>query len=279
MPDPSRRRVVVGVDGSSESRTALRLAVDEARFRHCPLQIVRSVEMYEENPESAELDSAVAFARDDLGFSDVSGLVTSGFPAVALLEQAADAELVVVGSRPRSAIASVVLGSVGSAVATHAPCPVIVARTSGERTTSGGRVVVGVDGSELSERAVDFAFGEASHRQTGLVAVHCWQVDHPTASRWNAEAFAARRNEHLRWMSQTLAGFQDKYPEVQVTTSLLEGRAAVLLTELSRGAGLVVVGSRGRGGLMGMLLGSVSQSLLHHAYCSVAVVRPGVPSP
>jgi nucleotide-binding universal stress UspA family protein len=279
MAAPSRRRVIVGVDGRPESRTALRLAVDEARYRHCPLQIVRSVEMYDEIPESAELDDAVAFAREDLGFTEVSGLVASGFPAAALLDQAAGAELLVVGSRPRSAIASVVLGSVGSAVATHAPCPVIVARTSGEHAVRAARVVVGVDGSESSDRAIDFAFGEASHRGTGLVAVHCWQVDHPTASRWNAEAFADRRNEHLRWMSESLAGFQDKYPEVRVSTSLLEGRAAVLLTELSRGAGLVVVGSRGRGGLVGMLLGSVSQSLLHHAYCSVAVVRPVVPSP
>jgi nucleotide-binding universal stress UspA family protein len=274
MTDLSRNRVVVGVDGSTESRTALRLAVDEARYRNGSLHIVRSVEMYEENPESDELESAVAFAREDLGFSEVTGLVTSGYPAMALLEQAAGADLVVVGSRPRSAIASVVLGSVGSAVATHAPCPVIVARTSGERTVPNARVVVGIDGSEVSERAVDFAFSEASYRGTGLVAVHCWQVDHPAAARWDAEAFASRRNEHLQWMSESLAGFQDKYPDVQVTTSLLEGRPAVLLTELSRGAGLVVIGSRGRGGLVGMLLGSVSQSLLHHAYCSIAVVRP-----
>ncbi|WP_020574720.1 universal stress protein [Actinopolymorpha alba] len=277
MTDPAGRPIVVGVNATAESRFALEVAIGEARFRARPLRLVYAESLIlggERLPEeSGILEAALDVAREQVGEGSVSGIVVNERPAPGILDQATGAELIVVGSRARSAIASVVLGSVSSAVAVEARCPVLVARPSREHSPLGPRVLVGVDGSELSSRAVAFAFEEASNRELPLVAVHCWQVDHPDAAQWDAELFAARRNEHLMWMSESIAGFRDKYPDVAVTTNVLEGRAAVLLTELSRGAELLVVGSRGRGGLRGMALGSVSQSLLHHAYCSVAVVR------
>jgi nucleotide-binding universal stress UspA family protein len=287
MTERSRRPVVVGVDGTAESRLALRWAIDEARNRMLPLRIVVSHELPApmrgidpgmddlEAGEDADLNAAVTIARDQLDPDTVSGRVSAERPAPAILGQAGveGAELVVVGSRSRSAVASVVLGSVSSAVAHHAHCPVIVARASKEHTAAGPRVIVGVDGSECSERAVAFAFEEASGRGLPLVAVHCWRLEHPDEAQWDTDAFSRRRDEHMLWLAESLAGFRSKYPDVAVTTSVLEGRASVLLSESSRGAELVVVGSRGRGGLERMLLGSVAEALLHHAHCSVAVVR------
>ncbi|MFD2079690.1 Nucleotide-binding universal stress protein, UspA family [Actinopolymorpha cephalotaxi] len=284
MIERTRRPVVVGVDGTAESRLALQWAIDEARNRALPLRIVVSHEVPApmrgiDDPgiddETADVDAAVSIARDQLDPDLVSRAVVADRPAPGILREAEDAgaELVVVGSRSRSAVASVVLGSVSSAVAHHARCPVIVARASKEHSPAGPRVIVGVDGSECSERAVAFAFEEAAGRGLPLVAVHCWRLEHPDEAQWDADAFSRRRDEHLLSLGESLAGFRSKYPDVAVTSSVLEGRAAVLLSESSRGAELVVVGSRGRGGLERMLLGSVAESLLHHAHCSVAVVR------
>ncbi|GAA2760518.1 universal stress protein [Actinopolymorpha rutila] len=282
MTERNRRPVVVGVDGTAESRLALQWAIDEARNRMLPLRIVvshelpatmRGMDELGTDVENADVNAAVSIARDQLDPDSVSRAVSDERPAPAILRQAEDAELVVVGSRSRSAVASVVLGSVSSAVAHHARCPVIVARATKEHSPAGPRVIVGVDGSECSERAVAFAFEEAAGRGLPLVAVHCWRLEHPDEAQWDADAFSRRRDEHMLWLAESLAGFGSKFPDVPVTTSVLEGRPAVLLSESSRGAELVVVGSRGRGGLERMLLGSVAESLLHHAHCSVAVVR------
>ncbi|MET9022756.1 universal stress protein [Actinopolymorpha sp. NPDC004070] len=284
MTDRNRHPVVVGVDGTAESRLALQWAIEEARNRMLPLRIVvshelpapmRGIDELDTEAETADVDAAVTIARDQLDPDQVSRAVVADRPAPAILGEAEDAgaELIVVGSRARSTVASVVLGSVGSAVAHHARCPVIVARASKEHSPAGPRVIVGVDGSECSERAVEFAFEEAAGRSLPLVAIHCWRLEHPDEAQWDADAFSRRRDEHMVWLAESLAGFRSKYPDVAVTTSVLEGRAAVLLSESSRGAELVVVGSRGRGGLERMLLGSVAESLLHHAHCSVAVVR------
>lgn len=298
MIDRTLRPVVVGIDGRSESRTALRYAVDEARNRGRPLRVVRAREPVlavvgggggqggvggpggvgggqpaDPLPEVADLDAALAVARDQLERDAVSGVVVTGAAAQAVLDQAEGAELVVVGSRARSAVASVVMGSVNSAVAQHAHCPVIVVRTSKEHTPTGPRIVVGTDGSQHAERAVAFAFEEASLRGLPLSVVHCWRIDAPDEAQWDTDAFASRRADHVRWVGESLAGLRMKYPDVTVTTDVLEGRPGVILTEFSRGAELVVVGARGRGGVERLLLGSVGQTLLHHAHCSVAVVR------
>jgi nucleotide-binding universal stress UspA family protein len=285
MIDRTLRPVVVGIDGRSESRAALRYAVDEARNRGRPLRVVRAHEPVlavvggpggqpvDARAESADLDAALAVASDLLGREAVSGVVSTGTAAQVVLDQAAGAELVVVGSRSRSAVASVVMGSVNSAVAQHAHCPVIVVRTSKEHTPAGPRIVVGTDGSRLAERAVEFAFEEASLRGLPLSVVHCWRLDYPDEAQWDTDAFASRRDEHVRWVGEGLVALRGKYPEVTVSTDVLEGRAGVILTEFSRGAELVVVGARGRGGVDRLPLGSVGQTLLHHAHCSVAIVR------
>ncbi len=273
--------ILVGVDDTPEAQIALRWAVDAAEQRNLAVRVVRAylndlkrwpaVGMDGYVPPAMPLgtlqhglDEAVQFARDRLGYEGGSGWLAAEDPQNALLMEAGGAEMVVVGSRSRSRMSAAVLGSVATAVAAKAPCPVVVVR--GERRT--GPIVVGTDGSPDSEDAVLFAFEEASRNGQPLRVVYCWQppAEH-AASIDRAEALLKS------WLAESLAAYRDKYPMVKVRASVAEGRASTRLIKMSKTASLVVVGSRGRGGVTGLLMGSVSQSLLHHADSPVAIVR------
>ncbi|MGH3462357.1 MAG: universal stress protein [Kribbellaceae bacterium] len=287
MGHSEHEHVLVGVDGSPESGTALRWATEEARTRGVGVRVLRAYEVpgpmvvgtaavnravpvadYE-----ADLERAVAYVRARLGYEHGSGQLFRGRAAAAILSEAEDADLVAVGSHRRTKSAAALLGSVSTAVTARAPCPVVVVR--GSRWVGiADRIVTGLDGSSLSENALAFAFDHADRHQAPLTVVHCWrQMDHIAADRWSEDAVAAVRTEHDAWMREQVAPYREKYPEVAVELRLAETRPAQELIRLSADAGLMVVGSRGRGGVTGLLLGSVSQSLLHHAHCSVAVVR------
>lgn len=276
-----QKYVLVGVDDTPESLLALHWAVEAAGGRGAPVRVIRAyldeasrwpalgVEGYVPPPMPLDkfqtgLDDAVRYARDRLGYDGGSGWLANSDPATALLIEAGNAELVVVGTRSRNKMSAAVLGSVATSVASKAPCPVVVVR--GERRT--GPVVVGTDGSLDSEEAVAFAFEEAAGTGETLEVVHCWQPqsDHH-------EAIESTHQLLTDWLAESLEPYRDKYPSVQVRASILEGRASTRLIALSETASLVVVGSRGRGGVAGLLLGSVSQSLLHHADSPVAIVR------
>ncbi len=273
--------ILVGVDDTPEAQIALRWAVDAAEQRNLAVRVVRAylndlkrwpaVGMDGYVPPAMPLDAmqhgldeAVQFARDRLGYEGGSGWLAAEDPQNALLMEAGGAEMVVVGSRSRSRMSAAVLGSVATAVAAKAPCPVVVVR--GERRT--GPIVVGTDGSPDSEDAVLFAFEEASRNGQPLRVVYCWQ---PPAEQ---AASIDRAKALLKsWLAESLAAYRDKYPMVKVRASVAEGRASTRLIKMSKTASLVVVGSRGRGGVTGLLMGSVSQSLLHHADSPVAIVR------
>jgi nucleotide-binding universal stress UspA family protein len=134
-------------------------------------------------------------------------------------------------------------------------------------------VVVGVDGSPTSEVALAFAYDEADRRGVALVAVHTWLDDmlEPTLAAmidWDAI-----ETDERALLAERLAGWSEKHPDVEVRRLVTRDRPARVLVEESVGAQLVVVGSRGRGGVTGLLLGSVAHALLHHAHCPVAVAR------
>jgi len=273
--------IVVGVDATPESQIALRWAVETAEARGLAVRVVRAyldemlrwpavmaegqlpapmpVDLYQD-----ELDAAVRYAQDRLGYDGGSGWLADADPADAILVEAAEAEMVVVGTRSRNKLSAVMLGSVATAVASKAPCPVVVVR--GERRT--GPVVVGTDGSPDSEDAVAFAFEEAARTGHAVKVVYCWQPQQE-----HVDPIESTHELLTNWLAESVAPYRDKYPAVTVSASVLEGRPAARLVELSEDASLVVVGSRGRGGVTGLLLGSVSQSLLHHADSPVAVVR------
>lgn len=281
--------VVAGVDGSPESLGAVRWAAREADRRAVPLRLVAAIEwivprrigatalepayIRDSMTEVAQerLDVAKAAAIGTVGGIDVRTEVLGG-PAVAVLhEESTTAGLLVVGNRGVGGFAGLLAGSVSMAVAASAGCPVVVVRGD---ATADGPVVVGIDGSPVSEAAVSFAFAEASARRVPLVAVHVWTdaVLDPFAGPlvdWDAvEA------EEAELLAQRLAGWSEKYPDVTVTRRVVRENPAAVLVGLSSTAQLLVVGGHGRGVVRGLLLGSVSQALLRHGACPVAVVKP-----
>ncbi|MHA6781780.1 universal stress protein [Pseudonocardia saturnea] len=183
------------------------------------------------------------------------------------------AQVVVIGDRGLSRVEGLLAGSVSVALTTHATCPVVVVRGP-DRETVSLPVVVGVDGSPTSESAVGFAYEAAASRRVGLVAVHVWSetvADAELAALLDQQAI--EDGEH-RLLAERLAGWAEKFPDVVVERVVTrDGPAHALLAQASR-AQLVVVGSRGRGEFAGLVLGSVSNALLHRAPCPVAVARP-----
>ncbi len=282
--------VVVGVDGSEVALHAVRAAAREAADRHRPLRVVHAfiwplmgVPLGPAPGAPAggglrnQAEQCVAEAVAEAGKAApdvaVSGTVVDGAAAAVLLAESRDAALVVLGSRGLGGFAGLLIGSVAVQVSSRADCPVLVVR--GEPRAD-GPVVVGVDGSELSQEAVGFAFEEAARRGTELVAVHAWLYPTPAGPGdilplvYDLDAF---RQEEERTLAESVAGWSERYPEVPVRQRLVRGSPARALVEESRTAQLVVVGARGRGALSGLLLGSVSHAVLHHAHSPLAIVR------
>jgi nucleotide-binding universal stress UspA family protein len=285
--------VVVGVDGSASSLAAVEAAAREARVRGAGLRVVHAFfwpAMHVplgpsplgppqgglRNLADRLVAEAVERAHAAAPEVDVSHAVVTGEPLTILEAQSRAAELVVVGSRGMGGFVGLLVGSTAVHLAAHGRCPVLVVR---EQPSAEGPIVLGVDGSAAGERAMDFAFAEAELRKAPLAALHAWTT-------WNAPMPAPRdaavpyvnppgalAGEEERLLSEALAGRQERYPGVVLEHRVVHGGTRESLIEASRSAQLVVVGARGRGGFAGLLLGSVSQALLHHAHCPVAVVR------
>jgi nucleotide-binding universal stress UspA family protein len=193
-----------------------------------------------------------------------------GGGAGALVEQSRHADLTVVGGRGAGTVASVALGATATIVVTHAHGPVLIARPPAALPGPDSPVLVGVDGSDHSIAALDFAFDIAARTGAPVVAVHVWWAG-PLASAADRGRVPAAAGQAL---SEALEPWRRKYPDVQLTETLTHSAsAAEELVEASARAGLVVVGTRGHGGFAGLLLGSVSLSVAQHAHCPVAVVR------
>jgi len=196
----------------------------------------------------------------------------------ALLAESATAGMVVLGSPGARSLGRMLLGSVSVSLAAHAACPVALARphVAEDEPPTEGPVVVGVDSTRTSEDAIAAAFDEASWRGAPLTAVHCWREGVLSAvfaeGRWPLDRAAVEEHEH-ELLAQRLAGWQEKYPDVAVTRVVLPGSPAERLLELADRARLLVVGSRGRGGVAGLALGSTSQAMMSYALCPVLVVR------
>jgi nucleotide-binding universal stress UspA family protein len=286
--------VVVGVDGSEPALHAVRWAADVARRRHVPVRLVHAQEIpvgYApgfvdwhalHEALAAQGQEWLATARRVVAETapevavDVIGVKAGAVPTLA--KESADASLLVLGTRGLGGFTGLVVGSTAVELAMRAHCPVIVVRGTGADVPppAAGPVVVGVDGTPTSESAIAFAFAEASARRTGLVAVHTWtDLALETALAGGAAAldFAPLEQQAGEVLGERLAGWQEKYPDVPVTRHVSRERASRALLRHAESAQLVVVGSRGRGGFRGLLLGSTSQHLLHHAPCPVAVVR------
>ncbi|MDV8068672.1 universal stress protein [Rhodococcus sp. IEGM 1366] len=294
MSSREHNNVVVGIDGSDTASTALREAAKIAAQRELRLDIIHALDfapygfggpyidaggVYEwvEEAGKAVLGDAEKFAAEVAPTVTVHTEMAIGSPTQWLLESSAKARLVVVGASSSGKAATAVLGNTAVGVASHGKCPVIVVRERDGVVPSDGPVVVGVDGSALSAQAVGAAFEEAAFRGAELVAVHVWS-DLGTAAledpRAAALAPASLEEEEHAVLSENLAGWSEKYPDVVVRREIYLDNPRGRLLEWSARAQLVVVGSRGRGGFRGMLLGSTSNTLIASAQCPVMVVRP-----
>jgi nucleotide-binding universal stress UspA family protein len=285
--------IVVGVDGSAPSAVALEWAAREAAMRERPLRILHAfvwpatgayVGPSPEGPPDGGLrnlaeemltDSA-ARARSIAPGIEVSTELAVSAPAARLVEESRDAAIVVVGSRGLGGFTGLVLGSVGVQVSSHAHCPVVVVRSGAPGDPVGGPVVAGVDGSESTAEVLSFAFEEAALRGATLTVMHAWTAPlstRPGDTRPLVYDLDAVNKGEGRLIAEALTGWQEKYPKVPVRRLLLHQAPAKELIRLSHGAQLLVLGARGRGGFRGLLLGSVSQAAIQHAWCPVAVVR------
>ena len=287
-----RYGIVVGVDGSPASNFAVCWAARDAAMRHIPLTLVHmvnAVTMWPQVPMSSEavawqeddgrriLDEAVKIAEDAMktyrGIEISTGLSHSP-PVPTLAEMSEQAEMVVVGCYGRGALGRLILGSVSSGVVRHAHCPVAIIRDEDPLMPHPlqAPVLVGIDGSPASELATAIAFDEASRRGVELRAVLAWsdvEIFELPGLDWSAVKAEAERS-----LAERLAGWQERYPDVTVQRIVVCDRPARQLIEQSESAQLIVVGSHGRGGLTGMLLGSVSNAIVHSVRMPVIVARP-----
>ncbi|ASR39386.1 universal stress protein [Prauserella marina] len=289
-------KIVVGVDGSPSAVNAAVWAARDAAARSEVLRLVHTyfvpmrgypgfLATYPEVREGMRhqgqiwLDEARTAAEQAAPGVEVETDLLEGEVVPALLEESAGARLVVIGSRGLGGFTGMLVGSVAVALAAHGDCPVTVVRGAkpSDQPPVKGPVVVGVDGSEASLNALEFAFEEASARGVRLIAVHTWN-DVTLEATLRMYPFSVDPAdvdaEEKAVLDAQVALWQDKFPGVEVETVVERGRPVRALLERAGRAQLVVVGSRGRGGFTGMLLGSTSRALVTHAPCPVAIVRP-----
>ncbi|RZU11293.1 nucleotide-binding universal stress UspA family protein [Kribbella rubisoli] len=284
--------IVIGYDGSPGSIAALKWAAAAADRAMAPLQIVEAFEIViltRPSPgkvvpleavrasRQKGLDEVAAGVREQHPGLRVETSLVGGSAAKTLVDAARDARLVVLGSRGLGGWSGLLVGSVAVQVTAHADCPVVVIPHDEQpHGDAGPTVIVGVDGSKASAKAIDFAFDQAESLHAQVVAIHAWTspfltyADGASMLQFDEEQI---REESRLLVAESVAGAAADHPDVKWTTELALGSAAEALVRRSASAELVVVGSRGRGGFSGLVLGSVSQSVLHHVHSPIAVVH------
>ncbi|MFI8966032.1 universal stress protein [Streptomyces sp. NPDC053493] len=296
--------VVVGVDGSEHSLRALEWALRAARSLEAPLTVahVRSEALQLGSARIASLgpapelpDTVVDALAVEVGPRaeglDVRYASLDGSVVDALREAARGARLLVIGSRGRGGFASLLLGSASRALASSAPCPVVVvpheARAASlESGSEAGRVLLGLHPEETSDEVVEFAFEAARRRKVALEVVTAYPVPPSPALLIGAPAPAMQippplpdetpelADETGHRQEERLRPFRERFPEVEVVPAVTPADAAGRLVEDSAEAGLLVVGRHHRHRVETLLVGSVAHAVLHHAACPVAVVPP-----
>jgi nucleotide-binding universal stress UspA family protein len=284
--------VVVGVDGSPASRAAVDWAARDAVLRDVPLTVVHAmpapaIGTGTELANSKEFGTADTRRAEELVTEALEWVCTAisvaprvpvrhrvmSAPIVpAMVEMSKDADMMVVGCRGRGAVSGLLLGSVSSALVHHAHCPVAVIHdaTLPLPDPAHAPVAVGIDGSPASELATAMAFDEASRRGVGLIAVHVWGDDTDDFVNGTWDSLGGWADEIL---GERLAGWTTRYPDVTVCRVVEQNRPARSLLEHAKKAQLLVVGSRGRGGYVAWLLGSVSSAVAHGGRVPVIVAR------
>jgi nucleotide-binding universal stress UspA family protein len=289
--------IVVGVDGSPSSDMAVRWAAQEAGMRNVPLSLVHVVERppwgmlalgggalpppsttseWQKTEDEDIISAAVELAKDTVQHGTLPELnVEVYFSATgpALFDLSTHAQLIVVGCRGRGRVGRVLLGSVSTGLIHHAHCPVAVIHDEIPVASQLSQlpVVVGIDGSPASELATAIAFDEASWRGVELVALHAWADAHVSdipSVEWSAQQAVGEEA-----LAERLAGWQERYPDVAMRRKIVLDAPARHLLDEAESSQLLVVGSHGRGGFPGMLLGSVGTAVAQAARVPVIIAR------
>lgn len=298
------KTVLVGADGSMPSLHALDWAVAYARRWDWDLHVVCTYSLpsftaasldggYAALDDTAIQEGARAVLEEARGRAERSGItttatLTTGDAAGVLVEMSKDHGLAVVGTRGRGGFTERLLGTVSSALPAHAHCPTVVVPWRGDGSTDHPersdapvgfmpirRIVVGVDGSPTAEIALRHAISQAVTWGAELVTV----AGVPVGIGSSVLGWLPSSIDHEKVLADLRAGLDaivDRHladaPGLAARRIVLDGTGAELLTEFSAASDLLVVGSRGRGGFSGLLLGSTSQAVLHHSVCPVMVV-------
>ncbi|MEU2491011.1 universal stress protein [Streptomyces sp. NPDC007883] len=285
------RTIVTGVDGSPESMAAADWAAREAALRGRPLRIVHAwlwqpldvpiVQDKEAQSQSADAVLREAEARVASRYPDVAvtAEVVSDTPVAALLSEAEQASMLVLGSRGFGAVTGFLLGSYGQQVVAGSACPVVCVRAPGANGdgTPSGEIVVGQQGDpEDSDHVLRFAFEEAAARDAALRVVRAWSLPplfaySPGSMRLADEAGGLEPFEE-KALEHALKPWREKYPTVTVTPHVEIGSAGQVLLSVATRAQLLVLGRRVRRSPIGSRIGSAAHAALHHATCPVAVV-------
>jgi nucleotide-binding universal stress UspA family protein len=291
-------RIVVGYDGSAGAGIAVDWAAAEAARRDATLSLVHAVHLpqlltgaaanspaagaWAVDAATVVTDSGVGRARQMGATALVTTETTATTAARALVDASQDASLLVLGTRGRGTTVGEIFGSVGVTVAAEAACPVVVVRGDSRPPGRGRAVVVGVDGSPQAEIALRYAADLAAAHGAPLSVVTAWRHGRggphpftPLSQLEGLEHDRQARQEARRTAAEAADLAAGLYPALVVETHVREGRAAEALAAAAEGAGLVVVGTRGRGGLTGLVLGSVSHAVMHTAPCPAVVVPAG----
>ena len=292
--------IVAGIDGSPSAREAATWAARDAQRRGATLRLVHAVfaepaggypeptlvrpqvsERTRQRGETLLRNTAAHLAQNHPGLR-IDTAQHDGAPVRVLLDQARRGTIaIVVGADGEGRTAGAFFGSVTARLAAHGHGCIVVARPEPAATTQPAVVAVGVDGSAQSQAAIGFAYEEAALRGATLLAIHTWNdkpLNHALGNYpLDINSTSIDDQEH-RLLETELDGWEHKYPDVPVRMRVLRGRPAPSLLRYATVTGnqptqLMVVGSQGRGGFAGLLLGSTSQAVMTHAECSVAVVH------
>lgn len=285
--------LVVGIDGSDRDDTCIRYAAGAAQRNNRPMHLLHAqdiaVELAAANPiaarglafvpdlvlDSGILSRALERARAEWPDLQITGSEPWMHPEEALIEASDEAYLIVVGSSRIRGLERLLLGRSALAVSLHARCPVIILPEGG-RTDADGPVVLGFDGSEGAREAARRAFWIADVRGTSVRTVTSWYaevVDGHVVTTPGTPAWEQVESGYRRMVEEGLADIRAEYPNVDLDIRVVRGPAAEMLARESADASLLVIGSRGRGGFRGMLLGSVSHKVLETATSPVMVIR------
>jgi nucleotide-binding universal stress UspA family protein len=266
--------ILVAYDGSPHSEAALEWAAATARLEGRSVRAVSVTEPRASADRDVDDDlhrrceAVLAAPGVDGTFEELAGDVEA-----VLLERSRHAHVLVAGTRGRGRTANTLLGSVSQHLARHTPCPLIVVRPPANPAAA--RIVAGVDGSLQSIAALRFACHRASFTKETVVALHAWKPGHVDLdySGQLPDAVGQRSEAAEALLDECIAKVRVEYPDVTVEPDSVPSPPMKALTDASAFASLVVTGSRGRGVVAGLVLGSISQHVLNHAQSPVAVTR------